>query len=146
MMTRYLQEDLEILADELAKQNFAGHTILVTGATGLIGSLCVKSIVEYNRKNERKIKVIGLARSKEKVKTVYADELKNHLLEEAEFMYQDISEKIPDTMECDYIIHTANSTTSRFFMTNPVEVIESIYTGTKRVLDYATKKKVMGVV
>ena len=25
MMTRYLQEDLEILADELAKQNFAGH-------------------------------------------------------------------------------------------------------------------------
>lgn len=146
MMTRYLQEDLEILADELAKQNFAGHTILVTGATGLIGSLCVKSIVEYNRKNERKIKVIGLARNKEKVKTVYADELKNHLLEEAEFMYQDISEKIPDTMECDYIIHTANSTTSRFFMTNPVEVIESIYTGTKRVLDYATKKKVMGVV
>ena len=146
MRTDYLQEDLEIISTELETHQFGGSKILITGATGLIGSLCVKAIVEYNRNYSEKIYVTALARSEDKVNKVFADEFESGSMQEVSFIYQDISDELPSNIECDYIIHTANSTTSKFFMTNPVEVIESIYTGTKRVLDFAVDKQVKGMV
>lgn len=146
MRTIYLQEDLKILSSELEKRKFGNSTILVTGATGLIGSLCIKAITEYNRQHIDKIKIVALARNPEKVKSIFSDEMENDLLENVNFIYQDISEYLPVSLTCDYLIHTANSTTSKYFMTNPVEVIDSIYTGTKRILDFAFKKNVKGMV
>lgn len=146
MKTAYLQEDLDILAKELKKNELDGTTILVTGATGLIGSLCIKAVATYNSAHDKKIKAIGLVRSEEKVKSVFSDEYATSQFDDISFIYQDISEPLPKELNCNYIIHTANSTTSKFFITNPVEVIESIYTGTKRILDFAIKKEVKGVV
>lgn len=146
MRTDYLQEDLELISEELENHQFGGSTVLITGATGLIGSLCVKAIAEFNKSHSNKIIVVALARNEEKVNTVFSDEYEMGLLQEVSFIYQDISDKLPSDIECDYIIHTANSTTSKFFMTNPVEVIDSIYTGTKRMLDFAFEKKIKGMV
>lgn len=147
MRSKYLQEDLKILADYLNMNGFAGSTLLVTGATGLLGSLCLKSVYEYNKRYAPIIQAIAFCRSSEKVKSVFEDELNsNGGVDNIQFVYQDICDPIPETLSCDYIIHTANSTTSKYFMTNPVEVIDSIYTGTKCVLDFALSKKVKGVV
>lgn len=147
MRSIYLNEDLEKLAEYLNSEGFGSSNFLITGATGLIGSLCVKAIIEHNKKYDTTINVTALARNAEKVKSIFADELDdNEHIENVNFIYQDISEPIADWIECDYIIHTANSTTSKFFMTNPVEVIESIYTGTKRILDFGVRKKVKGIV
>lgn len=142
----YLQEDLIMLSAELERQQLGGHTLLVTGATGLIGSLCIKAVAQYNVYHKDYITVFAMARSKEKVQAVFAEDLEKGTLNQVKFVYQDICEPIADNICCDYIIHTASSTTSRFFMTNPVEVIESIYTGTKRILDFAMLKQVKGVV
>ncbi len=142
-----MQEDLTYLAKYLKKNEFGGSTILVTGATGLIGSLCLKAIVEYNKTYDKKIKAIGMARNPDKVLSVFEDELHGmDSIDNISFVYQDITTELSDELNCDYIIHTANSTTSKFFMTNPVEVIESIYTGTKRILDFAVKNFVKGTV
>ncbi len=146
MKTVYLQEDLAMLSDELEKQRFGGHTVLITGSTGLIGSLCVKAIAQYNASHTDFITVVAMARNAEKVRDVFADEIAEGILDKVQFIYQDICEPIPCDLRCDYIVHTANSTTSKFFISNPVEVIESIYTGTKRVLDYAVEKHVKGIV
>lgn len=147
MRSIYLQEDLENLARYLNGEEFAGSKILITGATGLIGSLCIKAIVEHNKEYDTAIQVIALARSPQKVKAIFNDEfIDKENLENVAFIYQDISMPIDDMIDCEYIIHTANSTTSKFFMTNPVEVIESIYTGTKKILDFGLKKKVKGIV
>lgn len=141
-----MQEDLEILASELNKKEFGGSTILVTGATGLIGSLCLKSMAVHNSLFKSKIHAIGLARNEEKVNIVFEDEYAEGQMDDIEFLYQDISEPLPKSLCCDYVIHTANSTTSKFFMTNPVEVIDSIYTGTKRILDFAVSASVKGII
>ena len=129
----YLQEDLIILAEYI--KGFEGNTVLVTGATGLIGSLCIKAMQQNGR-----INIIGLARNQEKVQQLF--ENTNNTI----FLYQDIKDTIPDTVRCDYIIHTANSTTSQYFLSNPVEVVDSIYTGTKQVLEYARKQEIKGMV
>lgn len=133
MKMDYLKEDLSVLAPTV--KCFEGSTVLVTGATGLIGSLCVKALQQNGG-----FSVVGLARNREKVNNLF-DNRKG-----VEFVYQDIVDPIPDSIDCDYIIHTANSTTSKYFITNPVEVMDSIYSGTKQVLEYARKHKVKGVV
>ena len=147
MTTKYLQEDLEILAKELYIQGFAGSTILVTGATGLIGSLCVKAIIEYNKLYSEPLYVIAMVRNREKAEIVFADYMKeNGAIPFVSFIVQDVTAAIPSEVACDYIIHTANSTNSKYFMTNPVEVIDTIYIGTKRILDYAVTHTVSGIV
>lgn len=132
----YLEEDLQNLSAYINEINFSGSKFLVTGASGLIGSLCVKALA-----NCENIYIIGAARNPQKIESIFGDKKEN-----VEFIYQDISEPLPEYIECDYIIHTANSTTSKYFMSNPVEVIESIYLGTKRILDYAVNHKVKGIV
>lgn len=141
------QEDLCVISAYLKEKQFSGSTIMVTGATGLIGSIIIKGIVEYNKENDEKIFCIGLARNPEKVNSVFQEELDaNGLIPNVRFLYQDIKKTIPETVKCDFIVHTANSTTSKFFMTNPVEVIDSIYTGSKNVFEFARKSNVKGLV
>lgn len=132
-MMDYLEEDLYILSDYLS--DFSGSTILVTGATGLIGSIVIKALQRC-----RKISIIGLARSSQKVESIFPNK------DNITFLYQDISAPITTRIKCDYIIHTATPTVSKYFMSNPVEVMDNIYSGTKQMLEYAKINSVKGMV
>lgn len=147
MKSVYLQEDLNKLAGQLKQQRLSGCRVLVTGATGLIGSLCVKVCLQHNRICDNTIQVIGLARSPEKVRAVFADELDDSgELPSVSWVYQDVTENLPADIACDYIIHTASPTASKYFVTKPVEVLDSIYVGTKQLLELARRTHVKGFV
>ncbi len=45
-----------------------GSTILVTGATGLIGRNIINEIIKYNIVSKGSINIVALVRSKEKLK------------------------------------------------------------------------------
>ena len=51
---------------------FSGRTILITGATGLIGSMLIKSIMTANDVLGTNICVIGHVRSMEKAEHIFA--------------------------------------------------------------------------
>lgn len=147
MNEKPLQQDLQQLAQYAGKLGLPGNTLLVTGATGLIGSLTVKACIAYNRTHDSKISVVALARSREKVQSIYGQEMSAQgSIPQVTFLYQDVCGEIPKHITCDYIIHTANATASRYFLTNPVEVLDSIYTGTARILAFAEKCKVKSMV
>lgn len=139
----YLEQDLNYLSNAISEYGLENSTILITGATGLIGSLAVKAILTANKLNNANIKVIAMVRSKEKVQDVFKEYANN---EQIKFIYQDIVEKISIDEKIDYIIHTANSTTSKYFITNPVETINSIYVGSNNVLQLAKEKSCKGMV
>lgn len=138
-MTKELHEDLQILADAL--KPFEGTTLAVTGATGLIGSLLLKAIVVHNENCEadKIIHGVGFARNPQKIISVFENTTG------LRFAYQDISEPI-EQFPCDYIVHTANTTSSKTFITNPVEVIDSIVLGSQAVLRFAREANVKGMV
>ncbi|MCQ2516595.1 MAG: NAD-dependent epimerase/dehydratase family protein [Saccharofermentans sp.] len=147
MASEFLKEDLQRLSTYLIENGFSGSTFLVTGATGLLGSLCIKSFLHHNSISENKIRIYALARSEEKVNSVFKEEIAAGLLNEnIKFIYCDIRDPLREAFSCDYIIHTANSTASRFFITNPVDVLDSIYMGTKNILDFGKTCNVKGIV
>jgi dTDP-glucose 4,6-dehydratase len=139
-----LAKDLEEIAQnaELA-EGLKGASVLVTGATGLIGSQVVKALACMNRQQNTGIHVLAFVRSAEKAKRVFGALLDRG---DVECVTGDIAEKLFYTGKVDYIIHGASPTSSKFFVSNPVETIFVAVNGTKNVLEFAREKQVKGMV
>lgn len=139
-----LQEDLEKIAlSELPLEKLKDSTILVTGATGLIGSQIIKTIICLNRIKGTNIKVLALIRNVLKAKKVFRDIYENEMLN---FIVADIIGNIVVNDDVDYIIHTASITTSKLFIQNPVKTIDTMILGTKNILELAKNKDVKSVI
>ena len=134
-MRNFMEEDIDFLASSI-KRNFSPNDVfLVTGGTGYLGSLLVKALQRAGI-----LKIYAVIRDLEKAKTIYSDN------DRIEIVVQDLVKKINVESKIDYLVHTASPTTSRFFIQNPVETIESIVAGTKNVFEFAREKKVKSMV
>lgn len=141
---KLLQEDIELVAlSNLPFCEIQNKTVMVTGATGLIGSIIVKTLLCVNRLKKTNIKVIALARNEEKAKEVFAEIVDR---QELEFLYADIREKLIYEGNVDYLIHTASITESKFFVQHPVETISISVNGTQNILEFAKQKSVSSMV
>ena len=121
---------------------FKNSTVLITGATGLIGKQVVNTLLYANEVKNTNISIVALVRNKKKAQEIFEKKRTNKL----KFVVQDITEPLKTNLKVDYIIHTANSTSSKSFVETPVETINSIVQGTKNILNFAKKKRVKSVV
>lgn len=110
---------------------------LVTGATGYIGSMLVKHIIQTQDGAE----VIALVRDKEKAGRLLPKKVR---LLRADLQDGGAAERLG--ISCDYIIHCASVTKSSEMISSPVEVIESIVNTTQNVLKLAEKCNVKSMV
>lgn len=138
------QEDLEMIADSgIDFDVYKNTTVFVTGATGLIGSSLVKSLLCGNRKNNLNVRVIAGVRSRKKAEQIYGRSIKR---DDIELYIGDIIEPVDYKDDIDYIFHTASVTTSKTMVDHPVCTIETAYQGTRNILEFAKEKQVRGVV
>ena len=107
--------------------------ILITGATGLIGSMLIRTLVAADEKYGLNIKVIGQIRNPEKARSVL-----DNVIDKIELT-------TTDDIVADYIIHTVSPTTSKFFIEHPVETIKASVESTMSILEVAKKNKSSGV-
>lgn len=140
-----LQEDLENIVERSmpALEQMKGSTVLVTGATGLIGSLAVEALACANRVKNMNIKILAFVRDKAKAEHVLGQIIHRP---DVELITGDVNEKITIEQKIDFIIHGANPTASKYFVTHPVETIKTILTGTENILELAVQKKVKSMV
>ena len=103
----YLNEDLDLLAKEIHSLGFCNCSVLVTGATGLIGALLVKAFLRANERFDTRITVKAVCRSQDKADTVFSSYLNNQYLL---FVYQDVISQFDEHAKADYIVHTASPT------------------------------------
>lgn len=138
-----LQSDTESAAKEIICNEIVGKTFLVTGATGLIGSQFCKALLCCNRLFDANITVVAFLRNLQKAHTVFGELCSDsHLV----LLQGDINEKIEYSGNVDYIVHGASATGSKYFVSNPVETINTALNGTNLLLEFAREKEVDGVV
>lgn len=118
--------------------------IVITGATGFIGSVICKSLLCANRLYSCNITVYAVVRNMEKAERVFAEVLNRS---ELNIMKCDfINEYLKLDEDINYIIHTAAVTTSELMVQKPVDTLMTAINGTKTVLDMAKEKSLEGIV
>lgn len=115
----------------------SGKTVLVTGATGLIGQNIVKTLLEISDSLDRPIEIIATTRNLKKAEKVFPDSW-----ERIRFITCDIRNPMIIDASIDYIIHAANETSSKAFISKPVETIQTAFLGTYNTLMLASEKGV----
>ncbi len=139
-----LQQDLEeIAASELIDwEKLRGKCVLVTGATGLIGSILARALVCAGAKRGLNLRVLAAVRNRQKAEKLFASCLQDGL----EIFVCDILSPLQAPGPVDYVIHGAGVTTSKDFVEHPVETILTTLKGTENLLELAREKKARGMV
>ena len=114
--------------------NFKGKTILITGASGFIGSSIVFHLIKF-----KKIKIIALSRNKKTLSRIFA-KYKNH--KNLTLISQDISKPFYNIKKkIDYIFHAASPQEAKIIKKKPLDVIFPNILGTINCLNFIKKNK-----
>lgn len=119
-------------------EKLSGFGILITGATGTIGSFIVDMLMRYNFDANANISVFAAGRSKERLAKRF-DSIKSDLLQ---YIEHDITKPIEFDFDVDYIIHAAGNAYPSAFNSDPVGTILGNVIGTYALLEYARHHKV----
>lgn len=138
------QEDLEMIADSgIDFDRYINTTVFVTGATGLLGSSIIRSLLCCNRKKNLNIHLVAAVRNREKAERIYGKLIQRA---DMELYIRDITEPLEYKGKVDYIFHTASVTASKTMVEHPTCTIETAYQGTRNILEFAREKRVSGLV
>ena len=133
-MNKVIEEDVLRILEEFDFSSFDGTNVLITGAAGLIGKNLSSLFLKYSEKSSNPPQIWALVRNEIKAKNTFSDFLQNPNLH---FIYCDIRDFHGNGIDFDHIIHAASITDSKSFITNPVEIIETAYSGTNNLLKLA---------
>lgn len=145
MLENEFKNDIQSIA-KAEYVNWGGlqnKTVLVTGATGLVGFATIDVLLCANKLHNLDLKILALVRNEEKAKERFKDFLSDDSLK---FVVGSV-EHLPNIEErIDYIIHGASQTSSKGFVDNAVETIETAVNGTKNILELAKEKATKNVI
>lgn len=116
-------------------------TILITGATGLIGTFLIDVLMQRNREFNEDIHIIAVGRDE-----VKARERLGCYWEEMSFSYYNHDVNMPFGKDCfskniDFIIHGASNTHPIQYASDPIGTINTNVFGTKNLLDLSVAQK-----
>lgn len=139
-----LQEDLDniVSVESVSWESLKNSSVMVTGATGLIGSQTVMALLRANEAHGLGLTVYAAVRNMAKAEKIFAKADKSVL----KYVVSDILQPFDMSEDVDYIIHGASMTSSKDFVDYPVETIKTAIQGTENVLELAKSKKVKGMV
>ena len=138
-MKDVLEEDFDkITKRDISWDALRNSSFVITGATGLIGSLIVKYLLYANRTMNFGAKIYAVVRNVEKADKIFAEEKTDALT----YVVADLTkEKVNCEGDCDYIVHDAAVTASKVMVSDPVGTICTSIDGTEKMLQLAVEKK-----
>lgn len=107
--------------------------ILVTGATGLIGSCIIDVLLAANSMYNADYKIYALGRDRNKIVSRFGNKVVP--------IVQNIVDKLPMNVEYDYIIHAASNADPRTYAIQPVETVLTNVIGNNNIFEYCRYHK-----
>ena len=107
--------------------------ILVTGATGLVGSCIIDVLLAANSMYNADYKIYALGRDRNKIVSRFGNKVVP--------IVQNIVDKLPMNVEYDYIIHAASNADPRTYAIQPVETVLTNVIGNNNIFEYCRYHK-----
>lgn len=129
-------EDVDYVANlNLPWEKLSNKSIMVSGATGLIGSMLIDVIMRKNS-NGLNCTIYALGRSEEKMRRRFSYYFENSLFN---FIEYDVTKKLflGEEITVDYILHLASNTHPLQYSTDPIGTITTNIIGVQNLLEFA---------
>lgn len=144
MNQEVLIEDVRQFAEhfELYDQ-LRGKSFLITGATGLIGSVLIRCLLSLNEKYDLGIRLLAMVRSLDKAKSVFGE-----MTDAIHILQMSLTDISHEDIDCDvdYIVHLASPTSGSYMEEHPVETFNLAYQSTYKLLELAHQTNVKSFV
>lgn len=109
-------------------------SVLITGATGMIGTFLIDILMEANRRYDLNLHIFALGRSLERANNRFSEYMGQNNFT---FIAKDINKHFELKERFNYIIHCASNTHPKAYATAPIETIITNVLGTQNILNLA---------
>lgn len=140
-MNKILNQDLEqIISENISWEKLKGKTVLITGASGMVGSYMLYTLIKLNDMYDYGIKVIAMVRNPKKLPAEVVER------SDVKVVVHDVTEKYESEDKLDYIVHAASPASPLIMQNQPVETIAANTIGTFNTLMLAKDHKADGYI
>ena len=129
-MNTFSDDIQQVFKDPLPWKKLSGTNILITGATGLIGSTLVEVLMSNPR---RDYCVYASGRNEERARKRFESYLS---MPSFSFLEYDVMQPLKSDIQFDYIVHAASNASPNAFSKNPVEIIKANIIGVSNLIEY----------
>lgn len=138
-MNRILEEDARNIANEnICWEKLQNKTVLITGASGMIGSYLVRSLMKVNEIKGYNIHIIGVVRNVNKVEADIREDAN------VEILSHDVTKPMELAQDVHYIIHAASPASPLIMKDDPVGTVAANTLGAFYTLMLAQEKHAEG--
>jgi len=122
---------------------FSNKSIVITGATGLIGTFLIDLLMYRNLKYNNNITIYAVGRSIQKAMLRFKNYFDSQLFN---FIKKDIQTSFTLDVPIDFIIHGASNAHPIAYAAEPINTVMTSVLGTKYILDFACKNNVKKII
>ncbi len=137
---QYMEDVRRVTHLDLPWEKLQNKNIMLSGATGLIGSFLVDVILEKNRIDRLNCTVYALGRNEKKAKERFSRYISDP---HYKFIPYDVKEPLvcEGVDKIDYLLHLAANTHPMLYATDPIGTITTNIIGVQNMLDFAVEHK-----
>ena len=138
-----IDRDLEtIVRHPLPWQQFAGATVLISGASGFLPAYMVETLLYLNRHIlQSPARIVALVRNETRARARFA---RYEGRDDLSLLVQDVSKPLTTDTAFDYIVHAASQASPIYYKTDPVGTLTANVLGTYHLLNAARNHQCRG--
>lgn len=136
-MNKILEEDAKRIVEEPIKwERLKGKSVMITGASGMVGSYIMRTLLYLNHQFDYNIHVIAVVRNVKKIAKEF------QMDQNVEIVSHDVSQPFAYEGAIDFIIHAASPASPLIMKDKPVETVAANALGAFYTLQLAKAKEV----